>query len=175
MKLKNVFYGFTKDGDRKLLWKKYISEYTPMGPVDRTRYYDLEDNKYIETKKVDEKSLIPITELVGSFKRMSKRKIKKSFKADNELLFDAKEAFYGDIVYKKNGKEALEIEDVLFARISEPQCRVQRVKNGKLYPWSERINSGIAVREVRPIKNEQFEEVVVTKKKLLESDYRKEL
>ena len=48
MRLDNVFYGFTKNGERKLLWKRYKTEWTSMGDVVKSVFYDLEE-------KVDKK------------------------------------------------------------------------------------------------------------------------
>ena len=53
MRLNNVFYGFTKNGERKLLWKRFKTETTSVGDVSRTIYYDLEENDYIEPSDID--------------------------------------------------------------------------------------------------------------------------
>jgi len=175
MKLENVFYGFTKDGKRRILLRKFKTEMTTLGDVSRTMYFDLEKKEYIEPSKVDENSLVSINRLVGDYMRKSKRKVIKAYKADCNLLYDVTGAFFGNIIYKKRGMESLVMKNVLFARVADSMCRVQRVKNGNLYPWSDRVLEGLCVQEICPIKREQFNDVVVTKKKLLEADYRKEL
>mgnify|MGYP006356624763 CR=1 FL=1 len=63
MKLNNVFYGFTKDGLRRLLWKKYKTEWTSVGDVTRTIYYDLENKVFLEPYDVDQKTLVSIKDL----------------------------------------------------------------------------------------------------------------
>jgi len=173
MRLDNVFYGFTKNGERKLLWKKYKVEITSLGDIERTVYYDLENKEYIEPNTIDEDTLVSINKIVGNYKGISKRKVIKAYKADCNILYDVKGTFYGSILYKKRGKEILEIENVLLARIADPECRVQWIKNGGLYPWIEKIEKGVGVKENRPIKTEIFSDKVVTKKKMLEADYKK--
>lgn len=194
MKLNNVFYGFTKDGERRLLWKRFKTEYTTMGDVGRTIYFDLEKNEYIETSHVDESTLVPVVKLVGDVHRMRKRKVIKAYKADCNLLYDVTGAFYGNIIFRTTAEKLLDnlfedranykaddkvestiAENVLFARIADPECRVEKVENGVLYPWTDRIETGYCVKEVRQAKKDLFSKAVVTKKKLLEADYRKEL
>lgn len=196
MKLNNVFYGFTKNGERKLLWKKYKTEWTSLGAVSRFVYYDLENNEFIESMDVDVESLVPIVKMVGQTERMRKRKVVKAYKADCNLLYDAAGVFYGDVV-KKTTKYDLrttngffigsagtdlyddilipKLENVLFARINDSKGRVQAVYTGSLFPWVDRIKKGLAVKEDRPINRDKISETVVSKKKLLELDYRKEL
>ena len=196
MKLKNVYYGFTKEGQRKLLWKRYKVEMTSFGDIKRTIYYDLEKKAYVEPYDVDEKTLVSIVQLVGNYKRKSKRKVINAYKADCNLLYDVKGAFYGNIVnkttiydlesangyYMGSGRNDLyddafvmEMENVLFARISDPDGRVQSLKSGGLYSWADKVKKGISVQEVRPIRKDLFSKTVVTKKKLLEADYKKKL
>lgn len=192
MKLENVFYGFTKDGKRRLLWKKFVVEYTTLGDIGRTMYFDLEKKEYIEPNKVDENSLVSINRLVGDYNRKSKRKVIKAYKADCNLLYDVTGAFYGDIMFKTTAEKLLDnlfedranykaddkvestiAENVLFARIADPKCRIERVENGVLYPWADRIKEGYCVKEIRPIKKDLFSKPVIKKKLLLEADYRK--
>ena len=196
MRLDNVFYGFTKNGERKLLWKRYKTEWTSMGDIVRSVFYDLEEKEYYETNDIDKKSLIPIVKIVGDVSRMSRRKVKKAYQADCNLLYDAAGVFYGDVV-KKTTKYDLrttngffigsagtdlyddilipKLENVLFARINDSKGRVQAVYTGSLFPWVDRIKKGLAVKEDRPINRDKISETVVSKKKLLELDYRKEL
>ena len=76
--------------------------------------------------------------------------------------------------YNVNEKvESVITENVLFARISDPECRIERVENGVLYPWIDNINEGYCVKEVRPIKKGIYSKPVIKKKLLLEADYRK--
>lgn len=194
MRLENVFYGFTKDGKRRLLWKKFVVEYTTLGDVGRTMYYDLEKKEYIEPNKVDKNSLVSINRLLGDYKRKSKRKVIKAYKADCNLLYDVTGAFYGNIIFRTTAEKQLDnlfedranykaddkvestiAENVLFARIDDPECRVEKVENGVLYPWTDNINEGYCVKEVRPIKKGIYSKPVIKKKLLLEADYRKEL
>lgn len=196
MKLNNVFYGFTKDGERKLLWKKYKTETTSVGDLGRTIYYDLEENKYIEPSDIDVESLRSVLSLVGPVKRMSKRKVIKIYKADNSILYDIQGAFYGNLVrkttvydlktqngfYAGSGRNDLyddvlvkELENVLFARVDDPNGRVESIKTGERFPWHSKVKSGISVEEVRAINREHFDTVVARKKKLLELDYKKKL
>ena len=51
--------------------------------------------------------------------------------------------------------------------------RIERVENGVLYPWADRIKEGYSVKEIRPIKKDLFSKPVIKKKLLLEADYRK--
>lgn len=195
MRLNNVFYGFTIKGERKLLWKRFVTDMTSMGDVSRTVYFDMEEKKYLEINEVDVDTLVPITYLVRN-ERMSKRKVVKAFKADNEMTFDIKGVFFGNIVKKTkykdlfeennmvfeaktiNGNKKVNVamrKNVLFARINDPEGKVQVVETNALYPWEHRVNNGMCVEEVRAVSRCSFDEVVVTKKKLLEAEYKKEL
>ena len=194
MYLDNVFYGFTKKGKRKLLWRKYITDATDIGDVTRTMYYDMEKKVYIDPYNIDVESLVNIRSLVGDIKRKSKRKVIKAYKADCNLLFDTTGAFYGNIVYKTmagkllenffddpanyNSSEVKEFpqkENILFARFDDPECRVKCVEDGRIYPWTDKIEKGLSVKEIRAINKEVFRKPVVTKKKLLEANYKKKL
>jgi len=179
MYLNNVFYGFTLDGIDRLLWKKYKTVATSMGDVSRTIYYDLNSKEELETNFVDTSSLQPITRLVGNAKWMSRKKVKSVYNADRNLLIDVTGAYYGDIIDKIKTSVSIKRvtlkENVLFARISDPEGRSMEVKTGNLYPRSEKVYEGISVKEMRPIKTSQFDDVVAPKRKVLEMDYRKEL
>lgn len=196
MKLDNVFYGFTKDGKRKLLLKRFKKEMTSLGDVERTIFYDLEENKYIESSDIDVESLRSVLSLVGPVKRMTKRKVVKKFKEDNNVLYDIHGVFYGNLVnkltiydlktqngyYAGTGRNDLydnilvkEVENVLFARVDDPNGKVEPLKWKERYPWHYKVNSGVSVEEIRPINKEYFDTAVVPKKKLLELDYRKKL
>ena len=180
MNLNNVFYGFTRDGKYRLFWKHFKKMYTSIDDVLVTVYYDLEEKCEFESSFVDTNTLKPITSLVGNVKRMSKRKVKNAFKADANVLIDVKGVFYGDLLEKilPNSvyRKTIDLkQDVLFARVSDPEGRSLEVKTGHLYPRAEHTLKGVCVRESRPIKTEHFDNVVAPKKKLLELDYRKEL
>ena len=179
MYLNNVFYGFTKDGVDRLLWKKYKTIWTSLGEVTMTIYYDLNSKEEIETNFVDASSLKPITNLVGEVKWMRRKKVKAIYNADRNFLIDVTGAYYGVIIEKIKTSFAIkkfELRDnVLFARINDPEGRSMEVKTGNLYPKSEYVYEGLSVKESRPIKREHFDNVVAPKRKLLELDYRKEL
>lgn len=179
MYLNNVFYGFTKDGHDRLLWKKYKTVATSMGEVTMTIYYDLNSKEELDSSFVDASSLKPITNLVGEVKWMRRKKVKAIYNADRNFLIDVTGAYYGVIIEKIKTSFAIkkiELRDnVLFARINDPEGRSMEVKTGNLYPRSEHIFEGLAVKENRPIKTGHFDDVVAPKRKLLELDYRKEL
>ena len=196
MRLNNVFYGFTKNGERKLLWKRFKTETTSVGDVSRTIYYDLEENDYIEPSDIDIESLRSILSLVGPVKRMARKKVVQAYKADNNVLYDVQGAFYGNLVrkttiydlktqngyYAGGGRNDLyddvlvkEVENILFARVDDPNGKVESLKSGQRYPWNDRVKSGVCVEEVRPINKKCFDTDVVTKKKLLELDYKREI
>ena len=195
MRLNNVFYGFTKDGQRKLLWKRYKTEYTSMGDVSRTIYYDLENNDFIEPNEVDESTLTTICNIIGTYKRKSKRKVVEAYKADCNLTFDITGAFYGNIVEKTTnyalksangyfiGSAGTNLYDEVFLPIEEnilfvktgSLVIIENIKNSKTYPWYGLTKSGFCVKRDRPINRDKIRETVVSKKKLLELDYKKEL
>ena len=127
---------------------------------------------------------------------MKKRKVIEIYKADNSILYDVQGAFYGNLVrkttlydlktqsgyYAGSGRNDLyddafvrELENVLFARVDDPNGKVEAIKWGERFPWYDRVKSGLCVQEVKSINKEHFDTDVVTKRKLLELDYKKEL
>lgn len=175
MKLDNVYYGFTKDGKYGLFLKKYKTIYTDLGDVSMTIYYDLEEKCELKCDVIDLDSLIPITNMVGYGYKMSKRKVKEIYKANMDILIDVKGAYYGDIIVKTSDSEKLVENNVLFARINDPLGRSLKLTTDGLYTKEEKVKSGICVKEVRPIKTDNFECVVEPKRKILELDYKKML
>ena len=178
MKLDNVFYGFTKNGERKLLLKKMKTVWTDMGDVARTVYYDLENKEYIESFDIDEHELIPITYFIEAKKRLSRKKIIEVYLADCDMSFNIRKLFYGNIVKRHiiNNKNVLKIrENVLLATVDEDRQIVSEVKTGYLYPSSYSVSHGVAIEEVKEINKDNIQSPVITKKKLLELDYKKEL
>lgn len=178
MKLDNVFYGFTKDGERKLLSRKMKTAFTDLGDVARTVYYDLEKKEYIESYNIDEKELIPITYFIEAKKRMSRKKIIEVYLADCDMSYNIRTIFYGNIINRQtiNDKMVLKIrENVLLATVDEDRQIVSEVKTGYLYPSSYSVSHGAAIEEVKEINKDNIQSPVITKKKLLELDYKKEL
>jgi len=196
MRLSNVFCGFKKDGQRKLLWKKQEVVVTSMGDIVKTIYYDLEDNVYIEPNEINVETLRPISSIVGYRKRMSRRKVVKKYKIDSNTLYNIKNVFYGNVVRKTTlydlrtqngyyigvGRDDLyddifikEDENVLFAQVDESKGKVESLKNGKSYLYHNKVNKGISVEPVRSIKKDCFKTDIVSKKKLLELEYKRKL
>ena len=192
MKLDNVFYGFTKNGERKLFLRRLK---TGM-PFENYIYFDLEEKKYIESTNIDLESLRHITNLIGFKKRMTKRKVLKEYKADNNILYNIKSTFYGNLVtkttlydlktqngyYMGTGRSNLyddilmiEVENILFSQVNEASSKVESLITNEKFYLHDSIKSGICVEKVRAIFKEYCESDVMSKKKLLELNYKKKL
>ena len=180
MNLENVFYGFTKDGKPRLLWNKFRTIYTSIDAVSTVVYYDLEEKCEFNLSNVDTETLKPITDIVGNKKWMRRKKVTMAYNADMNMLIDVKNAFYGDILNKRVINNVYIVsnnlkKDILFAQVESLKERFMDVKTRSLYPSSENVIKGKCVKKIRPIRTEQFDDVVAPKRKLLELDYRKEL
>ena len=181
MNLNKVFVGHTKnDGCERTFYKRIRSLADGTG---YTVYIDLETNEVFNNVDVDTDSLLSFKDLFSiNQKRMIRRKIVNVYQADRDTLIDTKGAFYGNVLMKyyedsahKNLVEEEVENNILFARIADPECRVLRLENSDLYYKSERVDNGCAVEVVRSINRDKFNDVMKPKRLLLEMNYRKEL
>ena len=174
MNLDNCFYGFTKDGNEHILLKKYRTDYTSLGDVSYTIYYDLVKKKEYENFEVDEKTLHHISELVGIQRRMLKRRVVHLYLADRFTLFNTNDIFYGDIVKVDDKNKSYDTlrNNVLFSKNPKIEFGATEIETGHTYLQSKYIDFDLCVSNERPIK---IYESKITKRKLLEMDYRKKL
>jgi len=189
MKLCNVFYGFTKDGKYRCLYKKYRVYDTDYGEVRGTIYWDLEEKCELDTSFVDEKTLQPITNLLYG-KRKTRRKIVNSYKKEFDKNVNLSHLFYGDIIYyfKQNGhcyeniSEVTPIsvkKDVLFRGISNGFA--SDFKTGEDYFVINKKIEEVRLNEHYIVNTRKLKvdfgltDVIQPKRKVLEMDYRKEL
>lgn len=195
MFINRVFTGFTKDGKYRCLQLKYKKFYVTDGYVNGNVYVDLETKEVFDYNQVDHSTLKPITNLVGNKSNMARRKVVNAYQADADKMYSLNMLYYGDIVsclvqrgISETGgtisvgiKPNLEESNVLFYKIEDDTYKSLRdedvydtfkllltLYNKALY---EDI-SQLYVDSIRPLKSD---EKVLTKRKVLEMDYRKEL
>lgn len=188
MRLENVFYGFTKDGKNRCLYKKYKVYETEYGAVNGTIYVDLENKREIEISQVDEDTLQPINTLLKGI-RKTRRKIIKTYKKEMDISVNINHLFYGDIIYYFSPHIDCGYEDIdnVIKVISDRNVLFRGTSNGFAKDFKTGqdyfvINDEIKYVDVkkefvdntRRIKKD-FRSSEKTKRRVLELDYRKEL
>ena len=186
--LNKVFFGFTKDGKERCLYRKsYISQNNSLC----INYFDLETNESFDFSEIAEKTLCPITDLIGVKKKNLKKSVVTSYKIDRDKKYELSRLFYSDIVRCVSKKEIKPERYTIWVGDTNPilvrervLCTlgegnfVQILSNNEQIPILENCklvsNLIYYVTNFKPLKENHVEEEM-TKKKILEMNYKNDL
>ena len=177
MNLNSIYYGFTKDGKDRVLMEK-INNNLLFGNENYVVYQDLESKEIFKAQEVEEVSLQPIYNLMSKRmldkKRISKRKVIKIYRSDRDSLINVQKLFYGNIVSKNDTDIKVIDRDILFVD-STGYGICDEVSTSERFVKCEYAKDGVAVQDSRPVNLSSSKSLVLTKRKVLEKDYKKVL
>ena len=175
MNIDSVLVGFTKNGDRCLLYKQ-----TSDDENNSYIYYDLINNTIIPTSLIDCDKLLPIKyyrKRFESIKNITVKSAIKTFNKDNNTYFDvSKLAYYN--MYKQDGKGKLQLikKELLCAKYCGKSFELYKDINSNRIISSILYNAPNIVYDLPVfVRSINIDKPKVLKKELLEMDYRKEL